>query len=496
MSGKNMSRRKLLKMSLGVAGAMFLGALRGSPALESQPTVLFPGEAPSASGASPRLSSEPEEFLKELAEATWTYLSSPWATTHHLPWSWRSEADDLADGGDYANTTEIGFYALCWLAAYDLQRPWSPSWTETEDEVSAVLDQLRAWQTGSQSEEPYGPNAYENSVFYQWYWISEKPPVVGADDGKNQLVPSVDNAWLAASLIVIREYAQANGHPSLAQKADAILESMDFMLWYDYNTHLFYWGDIQESGGGDVIDYYSSESRIINFVARALGQLPCEEFLLSLEALEQSAVTYEDITVDKASWNGAYFLYTSPALFIREMGTSYGAHTITPATQAQIAYARNEGYDAWGFSDCFDVKKGGYVNQGAPPVAMPDPPETRPGLVTPHANALALITPLASEAITNLRTISDTFPCAYDSTYGFYDSVMVDPEAADHGQCSYRFSALAQEWMFLALANYQKGFVWDYYYRDAGVVAAHREVFGDHQIYLPLVMHAHAGAED
>jgi hypothetical protein len=36
-------------------------------------------------------------------------LSSDWATDHRLQWSWRSAT---FVGGDYANPTEIGLYAL------------------------------------------------------------------------------------------------------------------------------------------------------------------------------------------------------------------------------------------------------------------------------------------------------------------------------------------------------------------------------------------------
>ena len=423
-------------------------------------------------------------FLDAVAEATWAYLSSDWATSNHLPWSWRSES---SPHGDYANTAEIGFYALSWLAAYDLQRPWSPSWTETETEVTAVLDQLRAWQTGSQAEQPHGANTYQG-VFYQWYWIGWTPPVVGADTGDNQLVPSVDNAWLAASLVTVREYALAHSHPAIAQRADAILSDMDFRLWYHPDTHRFSWGDVQDPQGGMQADYYSNENRIINFIARAQEHLSAEEFRLSLDALIQAPGTYDGITVEKVAWDGSYFTYASPALFVREMNTPYGEQTITPAAEAQIAYARNEGYDAWGLSDCYDVELGPYVQQGAPPAGLDGPLEIRPGLVTPHASAMALITPQAPEAIANLETIAAEFPCAYHPEFGFRDSVMANPNAADYGACSKRFSSLAQEWLFLSLINYESGFVWDYFYRDPGVAATHLEMFGQHQVYVPVLM--------
>jgi len=451
------------------------------PTIEPQPTLSVGSPA------------EEDAFLDQLAEDTWTYLT--WAASNHLPWSWRSTA---ISGGDYANPAEIGLYALSWLAAYDLRRPWSPSWAETETEVGAILDQLRAWQTGSQSQQPNGPNAYQNSVFYQWYWISWIPPVVGAGTG-DRLVPSVDNAWLAVSLIVTREYAEANGQLGLAQKADAILSDMDFTVWYHYDTHRFNWGAVENPQGGTQADYYSNENRIINFVARALGQLDTQEYQLSLQALVQAPSTYDrgtpdpddDIIVERVAWDGSYFTYAAPALFIREPPTTYGANTLAPATLSQIAYAQDQGYVAWGLSDAFDVDDGGYVQQGAPP-APSGTPETQPGLVSPHVSTLALIAPYASAAITNLHVLSDTFPNLYDSTYGFHDSVLADPGNAKYGHVSARFTTLAQAWVFLALANYQTGFIWNYLYRDLGVWRAHIEMYGGSFTYLPLFLKTHS----
>ena len=442
--------------------------------------------APSPSSAVAELTHQNGLFLDALALNTWVYLSSDWATDNHLPWSWRSNSPTLT-GGDYANPTEIGLYALSWIGAYEMGNPWSPGWSQVEAEMIAMLDQLRAWQTGSQAFQPNGPNAYNQSVFYQWYWINWNPPVIGGGIG-DHVVPSVDNAWLAASLITIREYGEANNHSALAQKADDILSDMNFDFWYHPDTHRFSWGASENPQGGTLADYYSNENRIINFVARALGQLSADEFRLSLEALEQPIGTYGSITVEKTAWDGSYFTYATPALFIREMETSYGIKTILPATQAQIAYAQAQGYGAWGLSDCYDVENGNYVQQGAPPVAMSSAPETNPGLVPPHASALALITPLSSQVITNLQTISTTFSCAYDPLYGFRDSVMAKQGTPSYGQCSNRFSALAQEWIFLAITNYENSFVWDYFYRDQGVMNAHNEMFGILQVYMPLVM--------
>jgi hypothetical protein len=408
-----------------------------------------------------------------------------------LPWSWRSRT---LEGGDYANPAEISLYALSWVAAYEMQKPWSPDWPEVEAEVTAVLDQLRAWQTGSQSSQPHGPNAHANSVFYQWYWIGWDPPVVGGGDSgaTNQDVPAIDNAWLAVCLLTLRSYAEAHGHAALGQKADAILSDMDFSIWYDYEAHLFYWGDFQNPMAGGYADYYSNENRLINFVARALDQLDAAEFQMSLDALVVSPAAYDGVTVGAVAWDGSLFTYLSPALFLREVNTTYGSNTILPAVEAQIAYAQDEGYGAWGLSDCFDRGDGGYIQQGAPPAASPNPPETNRGLVAPHASALALITPAGPEAITNLLTLSNTLPISptlspiYDDQYGFRDCVMMDPQNTRYGEASERFSALAQEWLFLSIVNAETDFIGNYLYRDAGVQRAHSEMY-ETALYFPLV---------
>jgi hypothetical protein len=102
-------------------------------------------------------------FLDSIASDTWNYLYSAntRSETASLPYSWYSGQNQKV--GNFSNPAEIGFYALSWIAAFDLHRPWSPSWTETEENVTKILDQLIAWQNSN--------NSYKNRVFYQWYWV-------------------------------------------------------------------------------------------------------------------------------------------------------------------------------------------------------------------------------------------------------------------------------------------------------------------------------------
>ena len=424
-------------------------------------------------------------FMDNLVQDTWNYLSSDLTTTNHLPWSWFSET--LPDEGDYCNPAEIGLRMLCWIGAFEMKKSWSPEWSSVESEVSAVLDQLRAWQTGTQAYQPHGPNAYLNSVFYQWYWVSWDPPVVGNDAGYNQLVPSIDNAWLASCLITIREYGRAENHPVLTEKAGDIVEDMDFMQWYNPQTHRFYLGAVKNPKAGVVADYYSNENRIINFVARALGQLSSIEFRNSLDALTRHANEYNGVTVQAVAWDGALFTYLTPALFIKEIKTSYHGRTILPAIRCQINYAEDQGYTGWGLSDCFDIGTGAYIkNQGAPPLSKDnsDPPEGRPGLIAPYSSALALITSFRSHAVENLESLVAAFPSVYDNVhpFGFRDSVMGNPVDLQYGAPSDRFSELAQSWIFLSIVNDETQFIWKYFYKDKGVATAHREMYGTNPI--------------
>jgi hypothetical protein len=64
---------------------------------------------------------------------------------------------------------------------------------------------------------------------------------------------------------------------------------------------------------------------------------------------------------------------------------------------------------------------------------------------------------------------------------------MTDKKSDDYGLCSDRFSALAQEWLFLALVNYQNNFIWRYFYHDEGVHQAHLEMYGYYESYLPFL---------
>ena len=410
-------------------------------------------------------------FLDEIAMDTWNYLHSPWSTANHMPFSWKSDDGE----GSYANTAEIGLYALCWIAAYEMHRPWSPSWEEAEENVTAILDQLLTWQSNHS-------NYYDKGAFYQYYWVkgdeNDPTPRNGSGDGDDE-VPSIDNAWLAVSLITVRQYAIENNHTDLSNKSSQLLDGLNFSIWYHPKIHQFTWVEKEDPLGGEICDYYSGENRIINLIARALGQISPEEFHESLESLQAPTSCYNGICVEKANYNGAYFTYTAPALFIPEMKTSYGNNTIVPATRAQIEYAEDERYAVWGLSDCNDPLGDRYIdNQGAPPKGVEDrPEETAVGYIAPYASALALIIPLRDEATSNLRMIKEEAGPAYNDSFGFQEWVRADNES--FGETSQCYTALSQEWILLSISNVEVEFPWKYFNKDDGVKMAVKEMYGE-----------------
>ena len=140
------------------------------------------------------------------------------------------------------------------------------------------------------------------------------------------------------------------------------------------------------------------------------------------------------------SWGGSMFEALMPALVLdeqRHAPQSLGANDVAHAT-VQRRYATEElGYPVWGMSPCAAPGTAGYREFGVPVLGMRG---YGPGVVTPHAAALALLaTPDA--AIANLRALADR--------PGLYDAL--EPRS---GAVAPTYLALDQTMLFLALANH------------------------------------------
>jgi hypothetical protein len=306
------------------------------------------------------------------------------------------------------------------------------------------------------------------------------------------VLSSVDNAWLATALWVIR-----NACPSLRERAEALLEPMDFGFFYvPYDAaeptmhpgliHGPYRLDRQNFGGLQRI--LNTEQRIGVYIGIARGQLPREGYYrhartLSLGQFAQSQDpageyrTYMGIRVFEGhyryrgmrivpSWGGSMFEALMVTLFVPEetwAPRSWGVnHRLY--VRAQIEHGLEEArYGFWGFSPAVNPQ-GGYRTYGVDALGTdPDgylsgnddrparsgdprhPARFQNGVVTPHASFLALrFAP--RQAMDNLAKLKQSFPVYGE--YGFMDSVNVS-----RGIVSDMVLVLDQGMIMAAIAN-------------------------------------------
>ncbi|GII80289.1 hypothetical protein Sru01_52710 [Sphaerisporangium rufum] len=379
-------------------------------------------------------------------------------------------------------------------------------------------------------------------LYYNWYdpatlAVVRTWPETG--DPVRPFVSSVDNAWLAAGLMMVK-----NAVPGQARRAGELLGRMDLTAFYDpagradAGTGLMtggYWPD-KPDGCSQETDYagtgrtvYStchrygamSETRIVSYVAIALGQVPAEHYFglwrtfpdtcdwsWSDQKPEGEWRTYRGVKVFEGTygyrgmrfvpnWGGSMFEALMVNLVVPEEtwgARSWGRnHPVFVA--AQIEHGMNEAkYGYWGFSPSNDPA-GGYREYGVDPLGMdtdgytsdeertstdpgfgdcrpgkPDPERYGDGVVTPHASFLALrYAPDA--ALANLAALRDRFD-SYGPG-GFYDAV-----AVRSGRVSREYLALDQGMVMGALGNALAGDALRRYFTPGGPQRLLRPVLG------------------
>jgi hypothetical protein len=244
-----------------------------------------------------------------------------------------------------------------------------------------------------------------------------------------------------------------------------------------------------------------SESRIVDYIGIARGQLPQKEYYgrwrsfpdtcdWNWQETKPLGVTRSYFGVDvfegaypyagmlvTPSWGGSMFEALMPDLFVPEetwAPNSWGVnHPLT--VKAQIHHGLVEaGYGVWGFSPS-NTPEGGYAAYGVDGIGMdpmgnpsnedktlidhgfpgcpghdpkPDPPPSAytNGVVTPHAAFLALRY-APSETLADLARLRERFPGIYDK-WGFHDSVNVSSK-----QVSGAYLSLDQGMIMAAIGN-------------------------------------------
>ncbi|HST82368.1 MAG TPA: glucoamylase family protein [Kineosporiaceae bacterium] len=444
--------------------------------------LLGVGQPGIAAGDPTTTSDSDARTMRQYAVATWASLVAMTDSHSGLP------ADSLGDDGVRSvqtSTTNIGAYLWSAVAAYRLgiiDRP------ELLSRLGTTLNTLEHLERDSGS-----------GQFYNWYdattaaVLTSWPPTGAA---LTPILSSVDNAWLATGLRVVR-----GAVPQLADRAETLYRSMDFGVYYRPDVNRIAFHIVPSTGESPCCyDTVVSESRMASYLGIANGQLPQKEYFGTYRAFPadcgwswqetkpagptrtywgqsvfDGSYPYAGVRITP-SWGGSAFEDLMPALFVPEEtwgARSWGSNH--PNTvRAQIYHGLVEAqYGYWGFSpsqnpdggysvygvDAAGSNPDGYPSNndntlvdhgfsGCPGRAgTPDPPASAytNGVVTPHASFLALRWDTRA-ALTNLARLRSHFEIY--SRWGFRDAVNVQT-----GQVTPTYLSLDQGMIMAALGN-------------------------------------------
>ncbi|MFG2739625.1 glucoamylase family protein [Streptomyces chartreusis] len=288
-------------------------------------------------------------------------------------------------------------------------------------------------------------DAHDGSLLTTW-------PETG--DPIRPFLSSVDNAWLVTGLRIA-----AHADPALRPRVGALLADADWSYYYTLydpadpvagpgQLRGGFWPD--KPGKGEPTGHHygalNTEPRMASYLGIADGSLPTDHYWHLFRTLlpgagqeQQPQGEYVDIDGVRVweghytyrgrdlvpTWGGSMFEALMVPLFVPEAEWSPQSWGTTHQryVRSQIEHGLKEaGYGYWGFSPA-SIPDGGYREYGVDAIGMQEDGYNSLGVVTPHANFLAL--PQApTEALANLRGLAHAFD-AYDDRYGFRDSVDV-----------------------------------------------------------------------
>jgi hypothetical protein len=346
---------------------------------------------------------KPDDVLMEYARDTWASFEAMVDPDTSLPAD-NIEGDlDPSTRSAYTSPTNIGGYLWSTVVARDLK----------------IIDRDEAYERMSQTLSTVAQlDRHDDSgMFYNWYDPRTLEVLRIWPENGNTVYPflsSVDNGWMAAALMVVRD-----AEPRLRDEANAIFDGMDFGFYYDpaakADVGLIrggFWDEppVECSIVGNYRDRgpdvwytchhygaFNSEPRIASYIGIATGQIPPEHYFgpwrtfpadncdwswteqagigvwqeyLGVQVWE-GAYEYRGMNV-VPTWGGSMFEALMPDLFVPEAtwgADSWGVnHPLF--VQGQIEHGMEEaGYGYWGFSPASNPA-GGYREYGVDLMGM------------------------------------------------------------------------------------------------------------------------------
>jgi hypothetical protein len=398
------------------------------------------------------LDGDDAEFLRRLARDTWRGLAEMVDREHGLPIDHVRFCGGSLDAahvkiGDYTSGTDVGLFLLSVVGAVDLE-------LLPRGDALALLrrsfDSLRRLESHA-------------GFFFNYYDTTSL-------ERTSHFVSFVDSTWLTAGLIVVRQ-----AFPELWSDATQIIERQDYGFFYDADADLMVHGFDLDGGAAVPARFHYgtlyTEARLGALIAIAKGDAP-ESLWWEMQRTRPAAHFWqrqqpqgrrEKIVRGHRvhggsyawqglryvpSWGGSMFEALMPMLALDERSwapRSLGRNGEVHAEVQRRHATQTLGYPVWGMSPSAQPHAVDYGEFGVPILGTAG---YRPGVVTPHASALALAVAPAA-ATQNLRRIAERYD-AYGE-YGLYDAI--DPETS---AVAHAYLSLDQGMSFVALVNHLK----------------------------------------
>ena len=366
-------------------------------------------------------------LLRDVALKTWRYFDT-WGTAedHALPPDNVQVVPDLRVA-HRTSPTNIGMALLAAVSANDLGFIDTDSLIERVDATLTTVEALERFE----------------GHLLNWYDTRTLAPLPPA------YVSTVDSGNLAGALltlsVVLQRLAAARAADpplsrsvsrlqSLAARADALFEEMNFRFLYDPQRRLFAIGYRLANAEGpgrldaSFYDLLASEARLASFLAIAKGDVPETHWF----HLGRSVTSVHGAPV-LLSWSATLFEYLMPLLVMRTYPDTLLDESCRMAVERQIDYGASRGVP-WGISEsAYSVvdRHGTYQYKafGVPGLGL------KRGLgdelvVAPYATALAaMLEPVRSAQ--NIRRLIDA---GLLGEFGFFDAIDYTKRDHDDGE--------------------------------------------------------------
>jgi len=306
------------------------------------------------------LSEKEREFLSRSAKGNFEFFNSSGIDQRSgLPFDYVIAKDPSPVYGRYTKISNIGMALASYVAGYEMGLISKQEVVAKISKVFDTLDNVEVYEV------PEGP-LKGKKFLYEGYELDKRN-----EEGKllpilNRSISSIDTAWFLVGLILVKEVFK--DVDEIAVRANYWLENNDLRLFYDETRHLFrvlyrYYPDRDE-----LVDEYpdarytvfSSETRILSYLALGLGVVNEEEFRRHWQTLSKPkssdlGTEYEGIDL-VLSWAGGAFEFGMPALFVDEAKLFPQGQGINlyKAMVLQKLWVENNGYPVFGESPSTD----------------------------------------------------------------------------------------------------------------------------------------------